>query len=685
MNYGELNTPMLRELAEQEAEQFSVPLDYLRNQTLVEGLAIDTPYPSDHDDAISLSDHNGKRTLHVSISDVGTFIEPDSALQKYALRRLYTIYKDNTAIIPMVPPEISEDSLSLLDGQPRPVITFHIPVGDGGNLGEASITHDTLVAQSLTPQEVNERLRGESMGGQFSELAIVTRALFRARHTERQLAALEDERGQRLFLENDMGSFIVQESMIAANTAMARYFQKYDIPGLYRIHELTPEQHDAVKARPELARLITQARYSIRAGDHVGLNLTGGYMHATSPIRRYADLANHINLAAHLDGRNYPFTRAHLAYVASRMARIEAQKHGEQTSMDFDGALRTKQRAARSIPNREKITPSTDHLLAKIASGTINDADLTQALFGTFSDTDTKIQALREAAAGVVAREVSVARSILQIITARGIIRLEPVENEETDVLKLMATEARGNSFPYELTKRPTRDYLNTARLIGQLAGIEIKPVAPERMTIKGKIMRRPFEYLCRLDQEKRDLFFRYHHTIDEASGTVTLEVRFTLNGKRRTRIASGNSKNAVERSLCGKIIQEFDLIRNPPPVRPTDLHSQYEQKGQKKAPGDDLQTNPVSILAIHAARSHAPKPVYANTTAGDADQPGDKECTMTFMNVDGELQDIVAHAGSYQAAKNVAAAIALEMLPPVSPKPKKRTNPVNVSNTMET
>ncbi|MET1033044.1 MAG: RNB domain-containing ribonuclease, partial [Candidatus Saccharimonadales bacterium] len=630
MRYGDLGTPALQEFAHQEATDLFIPPAYLRERDLVEGIAIDTPEPADFDDAISLTKKpSGESMLHVSISDLGDFIKPETALQKLSLRRLYTIYRGDIALAPMLPPEISEDKLSLLGGKPRPVVTFHIPVTANGYLGKASVTRDTLVAQSFTPQEIKQRRSEEVYGGQFTELEILARTLFTARHVEGELATLEDERGYSLSTEQDIGSLIVQEAMIAAGTSMAQYFQDHNIPGLYRIHTLSPSQREAIASRPELAGFIANARYSVSPDEHIGLNLTGGFMHITSPIRRYPDLVNHINLAAHLDGIRPPFRRGHLTYVASRLARIAADRRNKQdTAIDTDGRLRTEQLVRRTeikqIPKKSVV----DRLSQKLASDTFNEADLTRALFEAFNgSSESEVQALREAPADIVGKEIAIARSILQIVVAKGIVRLETtsedVARDGSGSLQLVATNANDESYPYKITKSPVTLYLRTARLIGQLAGVEIHPVVPERMTREGRIRLRPFEYLRRLDIEKRGMLLYHRNDVDETSGEVTLEIRFTINGERHMRKASGDGKKSTARQLCNAVIDEFDLLDNPPavlPPKPKKIKGPAQSPKGTKSSKKDLQTNPVSVLSVHASKSYAPHPRYTNTTASNGD-----------------------------------------------------------------
>ncbi|GIS69461.1 MAG: hypothetical protein CM1200mP9_02820 [Gammaproteobacteria bacterium] len=129
---------------------------------------------------------------------------------------------------------------------------------------------------------------------------------------------------------------VVEEAMIAANVAAAKYLQSMNSGAMYRVHE-PPEQEKieqlrkifqsvgqrftgAIRYPADLQRILLatpktpiepwiwqmlilrtlqQARYSPHDKGHFGLALSS-YAHFTSPIRRYADLVNHRLIKARL-------------------------------------------------------------------------------------------------------------------------------------------------------------------------------------------------------------------------------------------------------------------------------------------------------------------------------------------------------------------------------------------------
>jgi ribonuclease R len=129
---------------------------------------------------------------------------------------------------------------------------------------------------------------------------------------------------------------LIEELMLAANEAVARIAGKARLPVLYRVHAApdeerierfcavagllgidvdpevlrTPKAMQAFLRKIEkhprrvpvnglLLRALAQAEYSTANVGHFAL-ASGGYLHFTSPIRRYADLVDHRVLKAYL-------------------------------------------------------------------------------------------------------------------------------------------------------------------------------------------------------------------------------------------------------------------------------------------------------------------------------------------------------------------------------------------------
>jgi ribonuclease R len=155
---------------------------------------------------------------------------------------------------------------------------------------------------------------------------------------------------------------IIEVFMIAANEAVARALEEAGAPGVYRVHpppdaekmevfakvseslgapvtykKKTPpsprqltDYLRSLEGRPVkevvsllLLRSLMQARYSANCDGHYGL-ASPAYLHFTSPIRRYPDLAVHRQLTTLIRGeKSWPHSEAEVAKVSELCSRSE--------------------------------------------------------------------------------------------------------------------------------------------------------------------------------------------------------------------------------------------------------------------------------------------------------------------------------------------------------------------------
>ncbi|MEW6720822.1 MAG: VacB/RNase II family 3'-5' exoribonuclease [Thermodesulfobacteriota bacterium] len=367
----------------------SLPREELRHLPFV---TIDGEDARDFDDAVCLVPEGDGFRLHVAIADVAHYVAPGSAIDREAYARGTSVYFPDRCI-PMLPRELSEGVCSLKAGVNRLTMNVEVPIRPGGGLGPPSFRPAVIRSRArLTYDEVHERLAREDegeIGRMLRDMATAAGWLTLARAGR---GALDfDLPESKIAVEAGMpvsvlpaprweSHRIIEEFMLAANTAVAEFLSGRGDPFLFRIHEepaadkveefetaagrllrrsRSTDRRDVasrLKAWADLARggkyeraihmmllrSLMLARYGPQTKGHFGLALSR-YTHFTSPIRRYPDLVVHRALRAALGDRKLaPYLRA-LAERGEKMGDHLSDR--ERLAMDAERAVSARAKA----------------------------------------------------------------------------------------------------------------------------------------------------------------------------------------------------------------------------------------------------------------------------------------------------------------------------------------------------
>ncbi len=320
----------------------------LRGLSLV---TIDGVDARDFDDAVYAEDQTGGGTrLWVAIADVSHYVRTGSALDAEAFRRGTSVYLPDR-VLPMLPERLSNGICSLRPDEDRLCLVAEMVFDRNGQRGATELYPAVMrSAARCTYDEVQRVLDGDSVPqrDQFRALFERLRRLGRTlRKVREQRGAIDfdlpetrpelDDQGRPVRMvrrERKESHRIVEDCMLAANEAVAAYFQEREIPSVYRFHgEPDPDKlaafaelarahgftvpgkgeptsrelnlfmrglvgHPGQRALNQLLlRSMMQAVYSPDQVGHYGLGAEE-YLHFTSPIRRYPDLLVHRLLRA---------------------------------------------------------------------------------------------------------------------------------------------------------------------------------------------------------------------------------------------------------------------------------------------------------------------------------------------------------------------------------------------------
>ncbi len=346
--------------AEFEAENYSEELSEedlkgrqdLRDWTL---FTIDGETAKDFDDAVSIERTPKGYTLGVHIADVGHFVKEDSALDKDALERGTSIYYAN-GVVPMLPFQLSSNLCSLKPDVERLTMTVLMEFDNQGKMRGYKVFPSVIKSKRrLTYTEAYQLLEDGDDNGDYgkvfpalqkmAELALILKKNRVAEGSvefdlpESQITVGKNGKVESVsVVERNLAHELIEEFMLSANRAVADFLIKNRLPGLNRYHEspnaeklegismflrgLGEEIEFGENVRqkdlqtllkrtadkpfsPSLNRLLLRAmkkaEYSSVNSGHFCLGFDR-YLHFTSPIRRYPDLAVHRIVKDFLNG-----------------------------------------------------------------------------------------------------------------------------------------------------------------------------------------------------------------------------------------------------------------------------------------------------------------------------------------------------------------------------------------------
>lgn len=292
-----------------------------RDLTSLEAVTIDDAQTREIDDALTLEVRpDGTSIVGIHIADPAAFVVPGGAIDLEARARGTTYYFPERKLL-MIPSAISEEAASLIAGQERPALSFFVTVDASGKALYSEIVRSVVrVASRLDYGEVDAAL--ESGTGAHVEMLRRLRAVADAREAARRgagaiaLRAPEAEirvgaDGALSLTQRDPetpAQRIVSEAMILVGEVAAKWLEAKRLPAIYRrqappdgrLPEADASLPDAVHIRAT-RRMLKRAEASLHPAPHHGLGLNA-YLQATSPLRRYQDLALHRQILAGLAG-----------------------------------------------------------------------------------------------------------------------------------------------------------------------------------------------------------------------------------------------------------------------------------------------------------------------------------------------------------------------------------------------
>ncbi|MBQ7885448.1 MAG: ribonuclease R [Clostridia bacterium] len=355
---------------------------------------IDGSDAKDFDDAVSIEQlENGLVRLGVHIADVGHYVPQGSLLDREAYLRGTSVYFPGK-VLPMLPEQLSNGVCSLRPGEDKFTMSALMDIDEHGNVVHTKLLRTITRSKArLVYDDVNalfdgDRVQKEKMAQVEAALEDMRALARRIRRKRQAQGAIDFDTDEPKFVLDEQGEpveiakrargeaeLMIEDFMLTANEAVARFAKSRGVPLLYRVHEKPdPEKLDTLKSflegigvdtrgirhqaapgdiravlertreTPEFTvvsmlalRSMQKARYDVSPLGHYGLAMED-YCHFTSPIRRYPDLVVSRALTAVLKGERPSLHGDALADAAMRSsdcerAAVDAERAADKLMM----------------------------------------------------------------------------------------------------------------------------------------------------------------------------------------------------------------------------------------------------------------------------------------------------------------------------------------------------------------
>jgi ribonuclease R len=332
-------------------------------------ITIDGETAKDFDDAISFVEEDKKIIFYIHIADVSYYVKQGSALDEEAKTRATSVYLANR-VVPMLPPQLSENLCSLIANENRLAFTVEMEGDYKGKIYSAKFYKSIIkVNERYTYERAEKELNESSSSNWLNKVMRLANSLKQSRIEQGRIelsfnetyikADKEDPKVFEILKRERLNSHIlIEEMMLSANTKVAEFLRKKKAKTLYRIHESMDEDKleninnllklsglktriktveytdlkkalSAIQGKPlekifnyNLLRSFMQAVYNGEPKGHWGLGFRD-YCHFTSPIRRYPDLVCHRALYEILDKEEDAYTEEEIHELGFHCSKEE--------------------------------------------------------------------------------------------------------------------------------------------------------------------------------------------------------------------------------------------------------------------------------------------------------------------------------------------------------------------------
>jgi len=281
--------------------------------------SIDDTSTLEIDDAISLEQTHCQYKLWIHIASPTSYIEYQSTIDKYARKLISTVYLSLDTYY-MLPEILISNIFSLSDKEKRDSISLGVCFNEDGSILSTEIVPSLIkIDYRLNYEEADELI--DYAPKEEEDLSLISALLKRRKLWRINSGAyeiiesygkiiVEDKTPILKIIDPTLSRQLISEAMILYGNIISNFTKVNNIPVPYRVQEgIRKISKDKMRDSDNnvlhnffLKKAMGKSYYSISPLPHSSLGLLS-YLHATSPIRRYADLLVNYQLHRYLHNK----------------------------------------------------------------------------------------------------------------------------------------------------------------------------------------------------------------------------------------------------------------------------------------------------------------------------------------------------------------------------------------------
>ena len=294
--------------------------DAIKDLSHLKTYSIDDSQTIEIDDAISLEKIGFQHKLWIHIASPTSFFEYQSAIDRKARRLISTVYLSNNTYY-MLPEILINDVFSLSDKETRESLSLGVIFNEDGSVDCTEIVQSIIkVDLRLNYTEADELI--DYAPKEEEDLSIISKILQSRKCWRKNSGAMEilesfgkiivqDNNPKLKIIDPTLSRQLISEAMILYGNLISNFTKINKIPVPYRVQQRIGKvskdnnqfSDNKLLYNFTLKKTMGKSYYSINPMPHSSLALTS-YLHATSPIRRYADLLVNYQLNRYLNNKD---------------------------------------------------------------------------------------------------------------------------------------------------------------------------------------------------------------------------------------------------------------------------------------------------------------------------------------------------------------------------------------------